>query len=131
MPGGPMRSNSCARHLLAPNDAHEIQHAETAAHTRHCSRGQHVVRSGDVVARGLWGELVEENGSRMLHRRGQRRWDCEMLRRDAIRHLYGLLERRGQQNRAATGKRLGCRLGYHACASGLRFELSSPTLARL
>jgi hypothetical protein len=84
--------NSCARNLLAANDAHEIKHAEAAAHPRHRTRGQHVVRSGDVVARSLRCELVEENRARMLHSAPIRR-KREMLGRDAIRRFDRLLQR--------------------------------------
>ena len=59
-------ADSFAGHLLAGNDTDEIEHAETATHTRHPTRGQHVVRSGDVVARGLRRELIQKNRARVL-----------------------------------------------------------------
>ena len=64
-------ADSFAGHLLAGNDADEIEHAETATHTRHPTRGQHMVWSGDVIARGLRRELIQENRARVLYCRRQ------------------------------------------------------------
>ena len=97
---------SFARHLLAGNDADEVEHTEAAAHTRHSTGGQHVVRSGDVVARGLRCKLVEENRARVLHQWHQLGREREMLGRNAIRYLNGLFQRGDQKNGAAARERL-------------------------
>jgi hypothetical protein len=53
--------NAFVRYSLAGNDAHEIENTQTAAHARHASRGQHVVRARDVITGGLRRKLVEED----------------------------------------------------------------------
>ncbi len=97
-------ADSRAGHLLAGNHPDEIERTEAATHTGHSTRGQHMVRSGDLVARGLGCEIVQENRARELHCRRQRRRESEMLGRDAIRYLDGLFKRRDEKNGAATGK---------------------------
>ena len=103
-PRWPDSADSRAGHLLTANDSDEIEHAEAASHPRHRPRGQHVVRSGNIVARGLRCELIQENRTRMLHCRRQRRRKCEMLGRDAIRHFDRLFKRSNQKNGAAAGE---------------------------
>ena len=95
-------ADSCTGHLLAGNDADEIVHIEAATHTGHPTRGQHVVRSGDVITRGLRRELIKENRACVLYCRHQRRREREMLGRDAIRHLDSLVQRRDQKNGSTT-----------------------------
>jgi hypothetical protein len=95
-------ADSLAGHLLAGNDADEIEDAEAATHTRHPTRGQHMVWSGNVIAGGLGTELIEKDRARVLHCRRQSRREREMLGRDAIRYLDSLLKRRDQKNGAAT-----------------------------
>src|ERR1700674_3678509 len=85
-------ADSLAGHLLAGNDADEIEHAETAPHTRHPTRGQHMVWSRDVVSRGLRRELIQKNRARVLHCRRQSRREREMLGRNAIRYLDSLFK---------------------------------------
>src|ERR1700746_1748725 len=92
--------DSFAGHLLAGNDADEVAHAETAPHTGHPTRGQHMVWSRDIVPRGLGSELIEKNRARVLDCRRQRWWEREMLGSDAIRYLDGLVKRRDQKNGA-------------------------------
>ena len=77
--------DSRARDLLAGNDTHKIMYAEAAADTGHAPCGQHMIRSGNVIASSLRRELAEKNRARMLHGRSQRGWDCQVLGRDAIR----------------------------------------------
>ena len=60
-------ADSRAGHLLTGYDADEIEHAETATHTRHPTRGQHMVWSRDVIAGGLGTELIEKDRARVLH----------------------------------------------------------------
>ena len=105
-------ANSCARNLLAGNDAHEIQHTETAAHTGHAACRQHVIRSGNVISRGWGRELVEKNRARMLHCRGQRRWNRKMLGRDAIRYLDGLLQAKQPEEWRRAGRAIAAAIGF-------------------
>ena len=105
--------DSRARHLLTANDAHEIKDTETATYPGHRPRGQHMVRSGDIISRGLRCELIEENRTRMLHRRRQRRRERQMLGRDAIRRFDRLFKRIDQKNGAAPGECFG---GNRICA---------------
>ncbi len=106
----PDPADSCTGHLLAANDAHEIKNAEAATHPSHRPRGQHMVRSGDIVSRGLRCELIQENRTRMLNCRRQRLRKREMLGRDAIRRFDRLLKRSNQKTGAAPGERFGCNL---------------------
>src|ERR1700691_2021123 len=73
-----------APHLLEPNDADEIAHAEPATHTSHGTGWQHMIRSRNVVSCGLRRELVEKNRARMSYFRRERRRNREMLRRNLI-----------------------------------------------
>src|ERR1039457_5282516 len=92
-----------ARYLLAANDADEVEHAEASTPPSHRTRGQYVIRSGNVVSRGLRCELVKKNRAGMLDCRNQRRRYREMLGSYAIRYLDCLLQRSNQKNSAATG----------------------------
>jgi hypothetical protein len=95
-------ADSRAGHLLAGYDADEVEHAQTAPHARHPTRGQHMVWSRDVVASGLRRELIQKNRARVLHCRRQSRRKREMLGRNAIRYLDSLVKRRDQKNGTAT-----------------------------
>ncbi len=64
-------ADSCAGHLLTGNDADEIVHIEAATHTGHPASGQHMIWSGDIIARGLRCELIQENRACVLHCRRQ------------------------------------------------------------
>src|ERR1700752_3563091 len=62
-PGFSYLVQAVAGKFLDGDELHEIENAESAAEARLTGRGQNVVGTGRVVARGLRGGITKKNGA--------------------------------------------------------------------